>query len=804
MCRASAKRSTSGCGRTLASSEVRFPERPAIPVSLYALVAALLVERWALGRDNVSVALIGFAAVTSGFVLMWARWRRNEAEAWGAVVCAIGAGAAALMVSACALWVAHGFAAELNASSITTWTFEALSDASPSTSGYRCRARAYQKGCSSGDVWLTTQEALRRGDMICGVGRYRANGDDDYGRSNRQQGVWGSVIIVRTQRTGRRQGLTALPLAVREGARRLICPTSSDERAVLAGIVLGDRSEMRERGLDELFATCGVAHLVAVSGSHIAVVAALLAHVLQQSGLRPAQRMTAQLVVTLAFVAVCGAPASAVRAWAMSAVASAGTLAGRRLAGTSSVCLVALAMTLVDPGLSGQLGFLLSVVCVIALCLYGSYASALTDTLVPPVYLPRGVRAETRIRLGGARRACVSSLGASAVAQAATLPLVGPVFACVSLVGPLSMLLVGAPLSAALALGLVSVLVGPLAVVRHAGFALCDMLLHVVLVVLRGLARVPYASVPLSAEASTLWAFVIVGGLGVLVVWPQPSRASVQRIAVCITLVVVVLVAHWRFLAPARVCVLDVGQGDAILIQDGPSAILVDAGPPDGSLPKALARNHVLHLDAVVLTHLHDDHYGGLMDLEGHVGVGEVIVAAGAEDNLPEELDEAVHELTGSSCEEISYHNQLQVGGFTLLAVWPRTEVDGLDNPDSLELTIAYTGRGRELRGLLTGDAEQDETGAVIAAGDVGDIDFLKVGHHGSEVSLTSEQAEALAPEVAVASAGEGNAYGHPRKECVEALVSAGARFLCTKDVGDVELRPGRDGVMVRTATSRR
>lgn len=138
------------------------------------------------------------------------------------------------------------------------------------------------------------------------------------------------------------------------------------------------------------------------------------------------------------------------------------------------------------------------------------------------------------------------------------------------------------------------------------------------------------------------------------------------------------------------------------------------------------------------------------------------------------------------------------------MAVWPRTEVDGLDNPDSLELTIAYAGRGRELLGLLTGDAEQDETGAVIAAGDVGDIDFLKVGHHGSEVSLTSEQAEALAPEVAVASAGEGNAYGHPRKECVEALVSAGARFLCTKDVGDVELRPGRDGVMVRTATSRR
>lgn len=98
---------------------------------------------------------------------------------------------------------------------------------------------------------------------------------------------------------------------------------------------------------------------------------------------------------------------------------------------------------------------------------------------------------------------------------------------------------------------------------------------------------------------------------------------------------------------------------------------------------------------------------------------------------------------------------------------------------------------------LLTGDAEKDETAQVIAAGDAGDIDLLKVGHHGSAVSITAEEAALLRPEVSVASAGENNRYGHPRRECVVALESAGSLFLCTKDAGDVTVEPGEKGPAV-------
>jgi competence protein ComEC len=131
--------------------------------------------------------------------------------------------------------------------------------------------------------------------------------------------------------------------------------------------------------------------------------------------------------------------------------------------------------------------------------------------------------------------------------------------------------------------------------------------------------------------------------------------------------------------------------------------------------------------------------------------------------------------------------------------VWPRSVVDGSENAHSIELVGEWDDATRSLSVLLTGDAERDETGAVIEAGDVGDIDLLKVGHHGSEVSLTPEQAQSLSAEVAVASAGEHNSYGHPTEECVSILEESGSLFLCTKDAGDVELRPGREGPLVLT-----
>ncbi len=781
------------------ASERRFPERPSIPPALYALVITILIERQILGRGSVTLGYWGVAvgACLSCCVTWW-RQRTAECEVpwFGTFACCVMAGVSALVVAAVTVLVCSRFTAAMRASSVSSWTFEVTSDATATDYGYRCRAHARKRGVASGDVWLNTKAELKYGELAQGVGRFRVCGDDDWGRSSRRQGIWGTVMLVRVTWHDQAAGPLSVIRLWREHIEETICPSNSDGRAVLASCITGDRRQMAARGLDVLFSACGVAHLVAVSGSHLSIVSALLSYVLVRSRLRPMARLAILALLTGLFVMTCGSPPSAVRAWLMTVVAAGSVLVGRRSDGLSAISLVALTMALIDPGVSGQLGYVLSVVCVIGLALFSRYVAYAVDLLVPRPWLPRTVSAEFRIKLMKARRNGVDSLAVCLVAQAVTLPLVGSVFGKISLIGPIAMLVVGLPFTGVLWCGLMAAVLSPLPILARIPLWVADMLLALVLHVLRLLSRLPMAAVAVSADGLTIGLLVMLCCVAILVLWPVPSRRALVMSAGVVAFVFCAAVIKWRYLAPARVCVLDVGQGDAILVQDGRAAILVDTGPP-GVLAQALAREHVLHVDAIVLTHLHDDHYGGVGDLVGITGCERVLVATGVSEHVPDELGQAVMQLTGAPCEEIGYGDLLRVGGFELRVVWPRMRVTGLENPDSLELVVEYQRGAKHLCGLLTGDGEAEETGSVIQAGDVSDVDFLKVGHHGSEVSLSQEDAEVLSPEVAVASAGAGNVYGHPRQECIDVLESVGAQFLCTKDLGDIEIRPSRHGPLL-------
>ena len=149
---------------------------------------------------------------------------------------------------------------------------------------------------------------------------------------------------------------------------------------------------------------------------------------------------------------------------------------------------------------------------------------------------------------------------------------------------------------------------------------------------------------------------------------------------------------------------------------------------------------------------------------------------------------------------EVSHGDVLRVGRFSLRVVSPLGSSDGSQNADSVQLALSFEDGPRTLSGLLTGDGEKDELAAELGRGDVGDVDFLKVGHHGSAVSLGKAEARALSPEVSIASAGANNRYGHPRQECVDVLEKAASAFLCTMDVGDVTVEPGEMGPRVTTA----
>ena len=784
--------------------EPQLPPRPHLPLALWALaavwVAVRLVARASFDLtpgELQAVALIGGLLALAGAASLWA-WGPAEGRDVARAACVVALAGALGM--AAAGWRYRGqvlAAQDLASSAVSSWELHVASDATEGTYGYRCRAVVLRDGRAAASVWLQCQERLERGCALSCVGRYRRATDDEYGRSGWAQGVIGSVTVVRVRKAVPTGGIAGRIAGMRRRALEAIDPAAGEGRALMAGCACGSREALDAWGLTDEFAACGISHLIAVSGAHIALVSLLLTRLLEPLSMRVGPRLAILTTVTGLFVLFCGAPPSALRAWAMSLVGSGAQLAGRRGHALSSVAVVALVLVLADPTIASSLGFELSALSVAGLCLYASYANYALRCVLPTPLPPRRVDGSTRKALQGCADAARASVGACLVCQLVTLPVTARTFGRVSLVAPLASLLLGPVVSALLAVGLATCLLACVSGLAGGVAGACDALFAPSLWLVHRLARLPWSSVSVAAFPFPVGVVVVPALVALLLAWPRVSRRAVGGAVAAAACVLLALVVRWRAFAEPRIVVLDIGQGDAILVQDGASAILVDAGPPDGAVTAALARQHVLHLDAVVVTHLHDDHYGGLEALAGGIGCDRVYVARGVAAAMDGDLGQLCRDVCGEGPGELSYGDVMRVGRFRLRVIWPTEPVDGDENRESLELAVRYEADGRRLTALLTGDAEQDETGACLAAGDVGDIDLLKVGHHGSEVSLTHGEAQALSPEVAVASAGEGNQFGHPTPTCVKILEEAGSWVLCTKDVGDVEVRPGERGPCV-------
>lgn len=772
----------------MSEAAVARPPRPYLPRAFWALLVVVACERTALEANLEGAFLVSAscALLVLGLALGCAG-RRLGVEWTSLAAVVLVAASAALGASSWELAGQRVLSERLGAAPVSSFELVLEGDMSEGSSGWRGRARVVAGSEALGEVWLLADEPLSIGSSVRCVGRYAPNEDGEWGDASRSQGLAGTIRVVWVLGERPADGLLGALYGLRAQVLESFDASSSDTRALLAGSVCASTVAMGERGLDDAFATCGVSHLVAVSGGHLVLVCGALTAALRAARLPVGARLAALLAGSGAFVLFCAAPASAVRSWAMLLVAGSSELVGRRAHPLSSASVVGLVMALADPGVCGQLGFLLSVSCVCGICALGPYARYVVRALLPS---SRSLYRLGRpgIALAGALGAASDTLAMTVVAQLVTAPLVCATFSQLSLVAPLANLVLAPVFSALLASGLAAAALVWAPAAQQVALALCDVVGSMVMALVRALERVPLASVALSVSEGTALAVTAVLLCALLAWWPRVTRTGVA-IALIVPLA---LGGGWvvrgRFFSPACVCVLDVGQGDAILVTDGSASLLVDTGPSDSVLP-ALARRGVTHLDAVLLTHLHEDHAGGLASARSVTGYETLYVAEGVAD--APELD------VGATVEEVAYGDVLRVGSFELEVVSPTDRVDGTENDHSVELLLTYEKDGRSLTALLTGDAERGPTDDAVARGDVGDIDLLKVGHHGSAESVSAETAGVLDAEVAVASAGEGNAYGHPDPACVEALEGAGSLFLCTMDVGDVCVEPGAAGPVV-------
>lgn len=773
------------------------PPRPHIPVALYLLIGVVMMQRAVLGCSlswQLTLGLFAGLLAVGVVALLIARHLGRACKAWQTALCALAVvGACAL--SACLAGSRADAAHDRLASNpVSTFEFQISQDMGHSSSAWTARARVIADGGTLGYVWLSNKDQLNIGETITCVGRFTDLGDDEWGRTLRLQGVCGSVSVVKV--TSKVPSTSTL-LKLRERLLERIDPTASTGRAIAAGALCGYSKAVKELGIDNQFAVCGISHLIAVSGSHLSLISLFIAALLDKTRLNRWAKLGLTLIFTGFFVLFCGAPASACRAWLMSLCAAGSHLVFRRADPASAVSVCALLMVAFDPTSSGQIGFLLSVSCVVGLCLFSSYARYALFELVPEPQL-RCFPYKLRKALGRARRSVLESFALCLVATTVSAPISLSTFGRLSLVAPLASVVLTPLFTVQMAVGAAYLgFVGFPVLGSALGFAV-DALGSLFGFLLNRISTMPFASRSVTVDLG-IGFLVLILLLGVLyVLWPCINRKAVYLACLAPVLAVTLHVARWRFFAPARICVLDVGQGDAILITDKSAAVLIDTGPGE-AIQQALQNENVYHLDAVILTHLHDDHAGGLDDLVGTVPCDQVFVGFNAIESLSADIARQIADLTHKEAGQLNYQDTVRVGGFSLKLVSPSTYVSADENAGSLEFIVSYADGEKTLSGLLTGDAERDETSAVVETQGLSDIDFLKVGHHGSAISIDEESAQTLSPVVSVASAGQDNRYGHPKQECVDILEGAGSRFLCTKDSGDVTVEPSEKGVVVST-----
>jgi competence protein ComEC len=670
-------------------------------------------------------------------------------------------------------------------------------------------------------VWLPRGMAVGAGDRLRFESALEAPQDFDgfaYRAYLARQGV--AAIASTRQLTVVEHQLGVLPRALRAARDWLLAGLNQlvpePEAALADGILLGVRSGI-DPAINDAFARAGLTHVVAISGWNIAIVAALVAAAARPLNRLPSGRWLAALAAAgtvTGYVLVTGASPSVVRAALMAGALLLARLGGSRSHAISALMLAALLMVLAAPAVVWDVGFQLSALATAGLIWFGAAFEA------------RLARWPALIR---------EPVALTMAAQVTTLPVVLLNFERLSLIAPLANVVVVPLVPLVMLAAALAALVGatqdalPLVGDLLAWAAGGTAWLYLRLMVLAGqaAAAVPMASLDLAAPAwlAAVWypgLFLARRRIGAEPAGKPASDAAlvaggfVTRIARPLPLAVATLatVAVLTFLTRPdgrlHLVVLDIGQGDAILIA-APSGetVLIDGGPdPDLTMRRLGERLPFWQrrLDVLVLTHPHEDHVAGLVPALERFEVGTVLEPGREYENptYPRFLGLA-HREPGVTFRVARAGDVIPLGkAARLVVIYPTARdaeaplLDGDINNGSVVMLLESNG----FRALLTGDAEAPVESQLLERGLLGPVDVLKVGHHGSESGTTSQMLAVLRPRIAIISCGTDNEYGHPHAVTLENLAAVPGITIHRTDLeGTVEVVA--DGRSIATDSQR-
>jgi competence protein ComEC len=651
--------------------------------------------------------------------------------------------------------------------------------------------------------------------------------DFNYREYLARQGVQSTIDYPRTERLESGQGNPAMELvhATRQRLSSALGRALPEPQASLAqGILLGQRSALPRDLADDLNAT-NTSHIVAISGYNVTLVAGLIVGTLAWfTGRRQAALLA--LAAIAFYTVLTGASPSIVRAAIMGGLFLTATLVGRPGSALASIVTAAALMTAWHPLAIHDVSFQLSFAAVVGLAYLAPELEARAAGLLGP-----RIGGEEVLRRGWPNLMLdVSTVTTAAVL--ATLPIIALNFERISLVGLPANLLVVPAFPLIFTLSAAAAVVGAVAggAGQYVAWAAWLPLTYMIETA-RTLADLPFASVSVRGfgmgHAAAFYA-----ALGAFTWWvgrQRPGQALLSHLWALLSnplrwlgrpvravptawlaggLAFAAVLVWWAVLsAPGdrlTVTVMDVGQGDAILIR-GPEGhkVLVDGGPSGDAVAEALGRelpfwDRKLHM--VILTHPQEDHLVGLLTVLERYEVEQVVAGVAASESaaftewrkIIERKKIPYHEAVPGEWIDLGRGASLEV----LAPPADPSEGTGADlNNNSVVLRLAWDA----VSFLLPGDLEAEGEAALLDAG--GDLraTVLKVAHHGSAASSSDAFLAAVRPLVSVISVGEDNSFNHPSPSTLDKL--AGTVLYRSDENG--RLRLSSDGRSLRIEVDR-
>lgn len=609
-----------------------------------------------------------------------------------------------------------------------------------------------------------------------------------------------TVLEVKEQRSGVREVVEIWKTEMMNRCEKIY---PDEEAGILEAMLFGEKSEL-SGDIKELYQAAGISHVLVISGLHISLLALAVAGILRRLGFPMPVWVILSVGVLAGYGILIGQPTTAVRALLMFFVLQGARLLGRSYDLLSALAFAGILMLLDNPDLILDGGCRLSFCAVIGV---GWYVSEKNK-----IFWSIGEKEKRKNRgkggKGSSAGAILENIRAGWYLWLFTLPVMLDTFYQVSVVGILWNLVAIPLLPVIIASGGLGVVLAGWNIFLG---SLAGSPAYGMLQLYREIGNIseklPVGMwTPGQPSKPVIAGYYLVIFLLVLVEKQLIKREKRWKIfpgmELCSMLLLLLLMAHpWQ--QREKITFLDVGQGDASLLQSGGQTLLLDGGSTSQKnvgtyviLPY-IKQQGISCLEAVVLTHTDQDHINGVTEVleegkKGWLTVKNLMYPYWMEGTEQGKQLKKLAEEAGASCRKIRAGDRLTIGKAEAVVLYPK-EQEKIAEPNAGSLVLFW--KWERVQAMFTGDLPEEKERELLQ--NLPACEILQVGHHGSATSTCREFLEQVQPSLAVISCAMKNRYGHPSPDTVDRLKKTGCEIRYTMKSGAITIRKRGREVLV-------